>query len=188
MINLLPYEHKREILAARTNSVLLKYILILSAALVVLVGLTVAAYIVLFRTEQSAQSRVLENNNEVAQYSSLNKQATEFRANLATAKAILDKQTAYSKLVYRIADAVPSNVILESLSLDQSTIGTETQLNANAKTYGDAIRLKDSFTNKPELFGNVRFSTLTGGPADGATAGYPVKVTLSVTIQKDALK
>lgn len=187
MINLLPDEHKHQIRAARTNVLLVRYIGILTAAVLLLGGLVGASYVTLNTAHTNATKKVEENTQQVAntKYQTIKSKADQFRSDLATAQAIMDKEVTYSKLIYKIADAVPPNVILESLELDSATLGSSATMNASAKSYSDAIALKTAFTENSDVFSDVSFDTLSY--TDSGDATYPIKVNLSVTIRKEAL-
>lgn len=185
MINLLPYEHKQEIRAGRTNVLLIRYILILIAAAIVLSGLTIGTYLTLNSTKANAEIKVAENQTRVNEYQSIKTQADSFRADLATAKSILDSNVSFSKLIYKIAETVPRNVILSDLALDPKSFGSSLTMTASAKTFNDATKLKDSFIKNDQIFSNVQLQTIRSETTDDA---YPVKVNISVVINKGALQ
>jgi Tfp pilus assembly protein PilN len=181
MINLLPGEEKRQLRAARSNTLLIRYNILL-LGVVAFMGIAVAiAYVFLTTTQQNAKQTIQENNAKVVQYASVQAQADQFRQHLATAKQILDSEVTYSKVVLDIAKLIPSGVILENVSLDSQTFGTETTLVAQAKSYDAALDLKDSFGKSP-LFSDVHFQSITAG---GTATNYPVTVNLNITIKKE---
>lgn len=186
MINLLPYEHKSEIQAARTNVVLVRYIAILLIAAVVLAGLVIAAYFALNEAKDNAVQKESENAARLAQYQSIKARSDEFRADLTTAKMILDNSVSFSKLIYAIAGSLPSGVVLDDLSLNPATLGTSVTLNASAKTVGDATRLRDALLQKNQLYSNVQLQSLKSSESGSSSEAYPVKVIMSVTINKGA--
>lgn len=188
MINLLPDEHKQEIRAARTNVLLVRYIAILVCAGLVLGGLILSAYIALDGTKQAASEKVAENQQRASEFLNTKTQADTFRSDLSTAKAILDGSVSFSKLIYKIADAVPHNVVLDGLTLDPTTFGSSVTLTASAKTFGDATKLRDSFLKNDQIFSNVRLQSVKGSGASSSGDAYPVKVSLSVVINKGALQ
>jgi hypothetical protein len=57
-------------------------------------------------------------------------------------------------------------------------------MQASARTYEDAVKLKESFIENPELFSDVKFEDLSYSKEDGT---YPVKINLSIVIIKEAL-
>lgn len=189
MINLLPDEYKSEIRAGRANVILMRYILIMLAAVIVLSGLVAGSYVVLNTAQLNAEAKVEENQERVANYQDVRIQADAFRADLAIAKSVLDSDISFSKLIYKIASIVPSNVVLSDLTLDPKSFGSNVTMNANAKTFDDATKLKDAFMKSEDVFSNVQLQTIRSG--DEGTSGtdeYPVQVNLSVVINKGALQ
>lgn len=183
MINLLPPEEKRELRAARTNSLLLRYNLLLMGAVLFLALAIGIAYVYLTAAKVNAETTITENKAKVADFSEVQTEADAFRSNLTTAKQILDNEVIYTKVILAIAALMPSGTVLDKLSLDSQTFGTQTTLSAQAKSYDDALRLKDSFQNSP-LFSNVHFQSINSG----GQPPYPLTVNLNVTIKKDAAK
>jgi len=184
MINLLPPEEKRQLQAARSNTLLIRYnVLLLGVVAFMLVALAVT-YVYLSTAQQNAQQTIQENKSKAGEYATVETQAAQFRQHLTTAKQILDNEVTYSKVVLSIAKLIPRGVILENLSLDSETFGTETSLVALAKDYNSALSLKESFEKSP-LFSNVHFQSITSG---GSATSYPVTVNLNITIKKDAAK
>jgi Tfp pilus assembly protein PilN len=188
MINLLPAARKADIRAARINVILMRYIVIMIVAIIILAGLIIAAFIVLDTTRDSAETKVAQNQERVTNYGTVKAEADAFRSDLATAKSILDGNANFTKLIYRIASIVPPNVILDSLALDPKTFGTQTSLNAEAKTYNDATKLKNAMLQNSDIFSNVQLQTVTTEESGSSGNSYPVKITLSVTINKSALR
>jgi Tfp pilus assembly protein PilN len=184
MINLLPQEEKRQLQAARSNTLLIRYNILL-LGVVAFMGIAIAVtYVFLNSAQQRAQQTIQENNAKATQYASIQSQAQLFRQHLATAKQILDNEVTYSKVVLDISKLIPSGVVLENLALDSQTFGTETTLVAMAKNYSSALALKDSFGSS-SLFSDVHFQSITAG---GSDTTYPVTVNLNITIKKEVAK
>lgn len=189
MINLLPPEHKQEIRAGRTNVLLMRYIGILIAAAIVLTGLVVGVYVTLNGTKAVAEAKVGQNQARVAEYQETKLQSDSFRSDLTTAKSILDSSVSFSKLIYKIAEIVPPNVILSDLALDPETFGSSVTMTASARSFDDAAKLRDAFIKNSQVFSNVQLQTIeTSGDSTESAGNYPVKVNLSVVINKGALQ
>ena len=188
MINLLPPEDKRQIRAARSNTLLLRYnILTLGAVIFLLVAVGVV-YFYLINVRSSAEQTIQDNQTRVAGYGKVRSEADTFRANLSTAKQILDKEVAYSNVVLEISKLLPKGIILRELRLDSQTFGTPTTLSAQAKSYESAIALKDAFSASP-LFSDVHFQSITSEGSDNSGgSSYSYSVTLGLTISKEAIK
>lgn len=183
MINLLPPDNKRQLRAARTNTLLLRYNFLLLGALVFILIALGVVYFYLNTSRAVAEQTIKDNDAKVANYASVKQQADNFRTSLSTAKQILDQNVAYTKVILKIAHLLPPGVVMDKLSLDSKTFGTPTTISANAKDYDAALALKDSLQSS-SLFSNVYFASISGGGG----GSYPIKVTLNVTIQKDAAK
>lgn len=188
MINLLPGEYKQEIRAARTNVILVRYIAILICAALVLGGLVAGSYMALNGTKSTAEAKVAENQQRVLAYQDIKNRSDAFRSELSTAKTILDSTISFSKLIYKIADIVPRNVILDDLTLDPNTFGSSVTMTANAKTFNDATKLRDAFIKNDQVFSDVRLQSIKSSETSADSAAYPVKVSLSVIINRGALQ
>jgi Tfp pilus assembly protein PilN len=180
MINLLPPEEKRQLAASRTNSLLLRYNIFMIGVLA-FIGLAIGVtYVYLTNTQATAEHQVAENQSRVSNYNEVQQQETTFKANLATAKQILDKEIVYTKAILTISRMLPSGVVLESLDLDAQTFGTQTTLAFQAKSIDDTLVLKKVFENST-VFKNAHFQDID---TTGGSAGYPVTVNMNVTIDK----
>lgn len=185
MINVLPPDAKRELLASRTNSLLMRYIILTSVFMGLVLLEMGAVYLFLASTRQASEDTIAKNTAEAASLQQVKIKSDEFKSNLATAKTIFDSQVRYTSVIKTISDLIPSGIILDTLTIDPTTFGTPTTLEVKAKTYGDAIlfrtKLNDSkkFTNTS--FKNISFSPDNKGP-------YPYSVTYNLTFSKELLK
>lgn len=183
MINLLPDSTKREIRAARTNVVLRRYVTVLAAAMIFLATVGYGVYVVLMDTQTSAENTLKDNQAKASSYLTSKNQVASFQASLATAKATLDKEVRYSKVITGIAALMPTGAVLDSLNLSTTSFGTPTTLTVYAKTTTAALAVKDNFQSSP-LFSNVAFVSLSS--ASQQSKDYPITATLSVTINRGA--
>lgn len=188
MISLLPYEYKEEIRAARTNVLLVRYIAILICAAVVLGGLVAGSYVVINGTRDSAEIKVAENQQRVSAFQATKTASDSFRTDLTTAKTILDSSISFSKLIYKVAEIVPPGVVLDALTLDPTTFGSSVNLTASAKSFDDASKLRDAFIKNDQIFTNVQLQTIRSSDTPTSGDPYPVKVSLSIVINKGAIR
>ena len=184
MINLLPPDQKRQLRAARSNTLLIRYNFLLLGALGFLVLASGFVWFFLNNAKATAEQTLADNNAKVTGFAAIKNESDTFRSNLATAKQILDKEVTYTKVILEIASLMPKGVVLDSLDLDSQTFGTPIVLSARAKSYESALALKNSF-EKSALFTDVHFQSIT---TNDDTSGYNYTVSLSVTIQKGAAK
>lgn len=185
MINLLPPQDKRELQAARTNTLLIRYniLLIIAIGLMLLIAGSVSIYFSSAKT--TSQAIIDENRSRVSNYATIEKQATEFRSNLATAKKILDNEVVYTKVILAIAHTLPSGTVLDTLNLDSANFGKPMSITARVRSYADALRLKDAFQTS-DIISDAHFDSVTAGSTNDAA--YPLTVSLTITIKKDAAK
>ena len=187
MINLLPQNDKKQARAGRVNGLLVRYNVILIGC-VAFLGLAVGVtYIYLSNTKAAAEKTITDNQSKVASYAAVQTQAQQFRTNLTTAKQILGNEVTYTKVILEIAQLLPAGVVLQNLNLDSQTFGTETTLVAQAKSYDDALSLKDAF-GKSTLFKDVHFKSITTDATTTTPSDYPFTINLSVTIMKEVAK
>lgn len=186
MINLLPQDEKRQLYAARTNTLLVRYNIALIAAIAFASVAMAVVYFYLNTTMATSRQTISDNEAKATGYAAVQSEATLFRSNLTIAKQILDAEVAYTKVAVAIAGLMPAGTVLDKLNLDSSTFGTPTVLTAQAKSYDNALALKDAF-QKSSLFSDVHFQSITTG-GSGEASGYPYTVSLNVTIKKEAAK
>lgn len=188
MINLLPDDTKRDISAARSNVVLLRYnLLTLSAAggLLMICGLF---FFILSANQSTAVSRSTENEAKAASYESTRKAAEEYSANIATAKEILNRGVDYTSTIFEIVKLLPEGVVLDGLTLKASDFGKQTTFTANAKSNEIATKLKENFENS-KMFTNVHFQSLSNtSSATSTNTKYPIQVVLSLQLNKVTAK
>lgn len=182
MINLLPDNDKREIRAAHTNVILLRYNLLLVIVAAFLLASCAIVYAALNAGKANAETTNQQNISRAAAYEPTKKQAEEYRKNLKVAKQILDNEVIYTDLVFAITNLLPKDTVLDDLMLNSSTFGANTIINAHAKNYEAATALKTAFENS-ELFQDVRFQAISATTGEGSNAQYPLSVTINVTIK-----
>jgi hypothetical protein len=189
MINLLPPADKKQLTAARTNTLLLRYVVLMGAFIVIL-SIEILAVIFLVSAEKSRNESVIADNTaKTAEYSATKQQADLFRTNLATAKYILGKQVPYTTLIMGLANNLPDGSAVDQLTIDPATFGTSTTLTIKTVSYEKSIEVKNALTNakingKP-LFTSVSFQSVA---TSEAASNYPLTALYNVTYSKDILK
>lgn len=180
MMNLLPPEEQRQLRAARANSLLLRYVILLFVVAGFLSLSVAVTYFYLTSTITSADEAIAENQAKVSGYQDVKKSAETFRSNLTTAKQILNNEVTYTTFILKLASLMPAGTVLDKLALDSQTFGTATTLSASAKTYDDAIELKDAL-QASALFEEVSFQSIV---TNSNQNGYPLTITFNVTFKK----
>lgn len=180
MINLLPTATKKEIRAARTNVVMVRYLLIILVGVLFLGGIIAGTYGILTDMKNNAQSVIDANSEKTSQLGSAQTQSQTLQASLSSAQAVLKEEIVYTTLLTSIANITPKGTVLDKLSLSPTSIGTAITLQAYAKNTEAALSLKDSYQSS-SLFSNVSIQNIS---TSGGIEGYPVNVVLGVTINK----
>lgn len=195
MINLLPQNNLRQLKAARQNTILARYFilsLVTLAAVVLIFGVT---FVFLKAAEHNGNATAEENERQLASYQDVKKAATEYEANLKTAKLLLDKNIPYTNALLNIAAAIPENTILQSLNLSPESVKTPVTLSARAASYEDGIRLRDSLSKhgvgtdvKLLSIADERSDQKNGGEKNQTIAKYPFSVSIQMNFSPDLLK
>lgn len=181
MINLLANDRKAEIVAARVNVILLRYIGITLLAFLFVCGAFYISHGLLADTMKSATALIEANDTKAGVYADTEQQVRALSDQLNEAKTTLNQEVRYSKVLVTIGQLTPVGTILGKVTLNSAAFnGTPVEIKAYAKSATEASLLQTQYQNSP-LFSQV---TLQGTDAAGGIDGYPVEVTMSVTLNK----
>lgn len=184
MINLLPRQEMRELYAGRTNSLLVRYNILLLSIAIMIVLVMVGIYFYLGMIRSNAETRISSSQSEHQALVQSEQDINDFRSDLATARQILDKRIDYSTVILRVASVVPDGVALDSLALDPSTFGTPTEMSVGANSENSILNLKNSLNNS-KYFSDARINTITKNEGEAA---HPYTGSLTVTFSKELLE
>ncbi len=184
MINLLPVDKKIEIRAARTNVILVRYIVIILFALAFILGAMYVTYTVLGLTKTSSEEVIASNDVKAGVYSSTKSQVDALSASLSETRVLLDQEVRYSKVFVNIGKLMPANTVFDKLTLDSTSFtGTPVVTKIYAKTSEDAVALRESFEKSP-IFTGVKFQTIV--ESGSGIEGYPVSADITFNLTKAA--
>lgn len=190
MINLIGPSRKKQFLAARRNSIWIRYVFILSGtslAIILILGGS-AFFFYGQKIDQDAKLAANEQKLQAEKYQSAEKKVAAFRKNLNTAKTVLDAETYYSVILLDVAKTMPKNTRLVEVTLNAATFQGQQTLNFEAKKIEDALALKSAFIENPPLSSKVRFSEVTKAGTDSNSASvdlsYPVNITMIMELAK----
>jgi len=178
MINLLPYETKQQIRAARINTILVRYIIILGFSFVFIVVVCLGTYYFLNNNKTSA-----EESSDNTSSASVQAQASIIRTNLATSKSILDQQVSYSEILTGIAVILPSGTIINSLSLSDSSFGSTLNLQVLSTSDSNEQVLKSNI-EKSSLFSSYELVSIAKNDAASTKTKYPSAISISFIINR----
>lgn len=188
MINLMPTEDQRQLAAARTNSLLLRYAILLTIFIGIL-ALEIGGMYLLINTEKAQNESIISDNTaKTASYTSVKQQANQFNSDLATAKYILDKQVPYTTLILAVANGLPGGAVLDRLAIDPNSFGTPTTITVKTVSYDRSIEVKSALqamkVNNIPLFSSVSFESVSSAAGDGS---YPFTAIYNVTYSRVVL-
>ena len=178
MINLLPFETKQQIQAARINVILFRYIIFLTISAGFLTLACLTTYLFINNSFVFAKTAVANTSSSKVQ-----SDAAALKTNLANAKNILDQQVLYSKVISAITSALPSGTKINTLSINDGSFGTTTTLSVLATKANLETSLKTSFGNS-KYFSNYKLESTTA--SQDPTSKYPFTINISITINKVA--
>ena len=184
MINLLPAEAKRELSAGRANRLLLRYLMLFLVLAVVMLAILLGARLILDNTKKEAEAKKESIAREARDLAPAQAKVSEFKADLATAKKIFDKQINYSWVILRLAEIVPSGTVVSQVTFDPSSLGSPTKLNVEARSIASLTQFKDNL-NESKYFEVASFDVVTRQPT--TTSPYKFTSVISVTIKQELL-
>jgi Tfp pilus assembly protein PilN len=184
MINLLSPNDRKQLSAARANTLLLRYNILLGLVIGVLIIEMVGIYFVLGVDKARNEAVIRDNEAKTQAYDSTKIAATQFKSDLTTAKYILSNQVPYTKLITTIANLLPQDAIIDTLALNPATFGTPAQMTIHTKSYESAIAVKQDLQGS-DIFTDINFQSVTQG-TDSASSAYPFTAVYNVTFSKKA--
>ena len=180
MINLLPDGRKDDIRAARANVIILRYTGIILLALLFLCGALYVSYTILQGTMKSNQDTISANDVKADVYHDTKAQVDSLQLQLTDAKSSLDQEVRYSKVLVDLGQLMPSDTILDNLTLTSADFtGVPIDIAVYGKSTASATAAQTNF-QKSKLFTNVTMKSTETANVDG----YTTKLTLTVVFNK----
>lgn len=147
MISLLPPEYKQNFLYAKKNSVLRKWIIVLSLSLIGCVLIIAGGYIYLDHTIKNEDKRV-QAGFQALQDDDLEGTKTrleEISSNTKLIVQVLSKEILFSKLIKQLGASLPANTTLKQIQIDGIDNGIT--LSAIAKDIDSAAQIQTNLAD-----------------------------------------
>lgn len=174
----MPVNDRKQLAAARTNTLLLRYTVLLGVFIVVLVIEIIGVYIVMNIGKSQNEATIATNETKAVGFAATKQQAAAFKSNLATAKYILDKQVPYTDIILALSQSLPAGAFISTFVIDPASFGTSTNLSVTTSSYDAAINVKSSLQdakmNDKKLFSAVSFVSVSQVDGKGFTAIYDI--------------
>jgi Tfp pilus assembly protein PilN len=185
MINLLPPKTREDILYARRNTKLLRWI---TATFIGLVGIGLVVLGRSFYINKSIQTyekRVANAQEQlrVQKLEETQKRVQDISGSLKLVVQVLGREVLFSKLLQQIGAAMPSGASLASLSINKTQGGID--LNAVAKDYQTATQVQVNLQDpKNKIFEKAEIQNVTCSP-NATDPTYPCQITLKALFAKN---
>lgn len=171
MINLLSLEERKQLKAARANSIFMRYVVMSLIVVAVIILELVGSYFMLMINQSNSRNTITNNQNQSSKFSSVKNKAETYRSNLSVAKYILDTQVPYTDILNAIASRLPNGASLSNIAIDPTTFGTTSvQIQTYVSSYTQAIEVKNSLQEatigKVKIFDSVSLSATSHEPSD----------------------
>ena len=86
MINLLSLEERKQLKAARANSIFMRYVVMSLVVVAVIIIELVGSYFMLMINQSNSRNTITNNQNQSSKFSSVKNKAETYRSNLSVAK------------------------------------------------------------------------------------------------------
>lgn len=181
MINLLSTDYKRQLRAARANTLLLRYsILLLVIVAVLVLGMAVIFYL-LHTGKQAAEETIRDNAAKVSQYTGTQVQAEQLRSEITGAKQLIDGSVSYTKVIDGLARVLPKGAILANLQATPGELRSPKTLTFKITGEQTALDLRRALQQSP-LFLSAAFGKLSLNQ-DPDKATYPFQLDMVVSFK-----
>lgn len=185
MISLLPPNERKELNAARSNTLLLRYMFLVIALICFLV-IELAVVYAFLKAEQAKQdAAVTENEQKAREYAPVKAEAAAFSTNLKVASSIMQKQVPYAAILKELSNTIPRDTIVDRIELSTATIGVPTAFNIKAKSQDSVLAFKDAFNNS-KYFNDAKIISIEK-KTDNKDEKYPFSASVSVVFKKELL-
>jgi hypothetical protein len=144
MINLLPPETKRAYYYAQVNTRLLKWILVLIVGIIGLVAVGTYGWINLHRSTTKNQAIVnnLDQTLTANHLPSVEQQILTISNDFSLTVKVLSQEVLFSKLLSRMAAAMPAGANLTALNITNTASGSGLDITAEATDYTAATQVQ----------------------------------------------
>lgn len=187
MINLLPPEIVHELHAARTNTILRRYLLMSFTALAAVVAMFGAALYINQQQYQAYEQQRQQSQQELADVQDVKQQIVDYNDTLKKAEAAYKAEIKLTNLVTNLSSTLPSGAILNTVSLDVLSFTEPVTITAQVDTLEKAGVLKRNF-EQSKFFSTVVLQQVSGsGETEGEEASaYPFTAVLEVELTPEA--
>ncbi|TXG76876.1 hypothetical protein E6P97_02675 [Patescibacteria group bacterium] len=180
MINLLPPRLQKEIRAAHSNTLLLRYIILLVCSLAFMIGALAITYFTINQAVKRADTTKQENEQKAAGYLTTQSAATKLRSDLSAAKTLFDNEIRYSKVITRFSGLLPNGAAVDSFQVTDASFSQPMNVPVRIRDRSAAEALQTSFMSSPYVTNDSIGSIQT----EGGSSAYPYIADLRFTFTR----
>ncbi len=187
MINLMPPAKKSEIIYARRNSFLIRWLMGICLAALGIALITGAGLFYLKQDSKSHQDSIRDTRALLAEQKEAEtiKRAEEMSGTLQLAVDVLSKEILFSKLLQKIAQVIPPGTVLKSLSLDSELQGG-LDLEVSASSYATGVRAQVNLADPNNgIFERADLGDVTCLTNPEEPTDYPCTATMRALFDQD---
>lgn len=176
MINLLPPELKQSYRYAHANVRLLRWVTLSIVALIGLAVISVGGILFLQHSTDNYRSQVATTQEYLKAQDQKATQAkvAEMSNNLKLVTQVLSREVLFSKLLTRLGSVMPSNVIMDNLSITQTTGAIN--LSAKATDYQAATQVQVNLADPANKIFSKADIVSINCEGDNSNPKYPCRV------------
>ncbi len=195
MINLLPLSVREDILYARRNSFLSKWVTRLVMVVITLSMIIGAGYFYIGQNTNNLEKQVDQSKQQLAsqKVEETQKKVEDISGNIKLITKVLSKQVLFSKLLKQVGTVMPPDTILDKLELNNEVSGG-LDISALAKSYDSATQVQVNLQDKDNgIFEKVDINSVSCSSTSGTAkpdpssiaAQYPCRVSLRALFKKN---
>jgi Tfp pilus assembly protein PilN len=186
MINLLPTNIRENLLYARRNTMLLRWLVAMLAALAGVAVIVVMGqlYINAQANSYTKQANDLREQLRVQKLEETQKRVTDISSSLKLVVQVLSREVLFSKLIQQIGAAIPPGTTLAQLQINKLQGGTD--LKFNAANYQAATQIQVNLQDpKNQIFEKADIININCSSSSTADPRYPCQVTIRALFAKN---
>lgn len=177
MINLLPSDTRQDMLYARKNNILRKWLFymfagLMGALLIVFVGVFYLSQTTKLLNEQTAMAR---DSLQVQKIDETQKEVEQISNNVKLTTQVLSREILFSKLLNQLGAALPANSALQQLQIDKVQGGLTIIAQANDINSATQIQVNLQDPNN-KIFETADIENITCDPKPGDIYGCVVQL------------
>lgn len=179
MINLLPYDIRKQLKAARLNNMLIRYLVLILITAIFIAIICAISFLLIENSrpkQQSAVVSITESNPETYENSLI--EFNKIKNNIKIAQEVIAKQTSFSEAMLEISDKLPKDSILENIKI---TNGSQVELTILAKESNITDQISTAFQNSNKL---TNFSISSNETNKSTNSNYSIKIKATATLNR----